>query len=157
MKSIRTNISTLRQIVELIPGHLVKKLSIKYGIDKKSRSFTPWSHIVSLIHSQLSHSLSLNDTCDSLKNHNKTLSTIRGAVPPSRNGLSYANRQRNAAMAEDLFWSALSHFQTVFPSFGGRNYKGMPRRFKRLIHVVDSTTIYSPRSIFRNLMLLAKC
>ena len=35
------------QIVELIPGHLVKKLSIKYGVDKKSRSFTPWSYVVS--------------------------------------------------------------------------------------------------------------
>ena len=76
MKSIRTNISTLRQIVELIPGHPVKKLSIKHGVDKKSRSFTPWSHIVSLIHSQLSHSLSLNDTCDGLNNHKKTLSIL---------------------------------------------------------------------------------
>ena len=47
MKSIRTNISTLRQIVELISGHFVKKLSIKYGVDKKSRSYTPWSHVLS--------------------------------------------------------------------------------------------------------------
>jgi len=53
MKSIITNIRTLRQIVELIPGHLVKKLSIKYEVDKKSRSFTPWSHVVSMIYSQV--------------------------------------------------------------------------------------------------------
>jgi hypothetical protein len=80
VKSIRTNISTLRQIVELIPGHLVKKISIKHGVDKKSRSFTPWSHVVSLLFSQLSHALSLNDVCDSLKNHISMLKTIRGAV-----------------------------------------------------------------------------
>ena len=73
MKSIRTNISTLRQIVELIPGHLVKNLSIKYGVDKKSRSFTPWSHVVSMLYSQLSHAFSLNDVCDALQNHNKPL------------------------------------------------------------------------------------
>jgi hypothetical protein len=49
MKYIRTNISTLRQIVELIPGHPVKKLSKKQGIDKKSRSFTPWRPAMSML------------------------------------------------------------------------------------------------------------
>ena len=141
MKSIRTNISTLRQIVELIPGHLVKKLSKKHGVDKKSRKFTPWSHVISLIYSQLSHALSLNDVCDSLRNHSSILKTIRGAAAPSRNGLSYANNNRNADMAEDLFWSVSGYLHTICPSFGGRNYSGMPKRFKRIIHVVDSTTI----------------
>jgi hypothetical protein len=44
-------------------------------------------------------------------------------------------------MAEDLFWRILGHLQQLVPSFGGRNYQGMPRRFKRVINVVDSTTI----------------
>jgi len=152
MKSIRTNISTLRQIVELIPGHLVKKLSKKHGVNKKSRKFTPWSHVVSLIYSQVSHALSLNDVCDSLRNHSSMLKTIRGAVAPSRNGLSYANNKRNAGMAEDLFWSVLGHLHEQYPSFGGRNYSGMPKRFKRIIHVVDSTTI----SLIANCMDWAK-
>jgi hypothetical protein len=142
----------LRQIVELIPGHLVKKLSKKHGVDKKSRKFTPWSRVVSLIHSQLSHALSLNDVCDSLRNHTSILKTIRGASAPSRNGLSYTNNQRNADMVEDLFWSVLGHLHKTCPSFGGRNYKGMPKRFKRLIHVVDSTTI----SLIANCMDWAK-
>jgi hypothetical protein len=45
-------------------------------------------------------------------------------------------------MAEALFWETLSHLQTSFPRFGiERKYKGFPRRFKRLINIVDSTTI----------------
>ena len=32
-------------------------------------------------------------------------------------------------------------YNVLAPQFGGRNYKGMPRRFKRTINVVDSTTI----------------
>jgi hypothetical protein len=32
------------------------------------------------------------------------LSAIRGATPPSRNNLSHANRQRDPALAEHLFW-----------------------------------------------------
>jgi len=46
-------------------------------------------------------------------------------------------------MAEDLFWSVLDHLKATDPTFalGGRHYGGIPRRFKRLINVVDSTTI----------------
>jgi hypothetical protein len=44
-------------------------------------------------------------------------------------------------MAEDLFWAVLDHLQKVSPGFGGRSYQGLPRRFKRSIAVVDSTTI----------------
>jgi len=152
MKSIRTNISTLRQIVELIPGHLVNKLSKKHGVDKKARKYTPWSHIVTLMFSQLAHSLSLNDVCDSLKNHTAVLRTIRNAVPPSRNGLSHANKMRNADMAEELFWKILAYLHSLSPKFGGRNYRGMPHRFKRIINVVDSTTI----SLIANCMDWAK-
>jgi hypothetical protein len=45
-------------------------------------------------------------------------------------------------MAEALFWETLEHLQKQAPEFGmGRRYKGMPRRFKRTVHAVDSTTI----------------
>lgn len=45
-------------------------------------------------------------------------------------------------MAEALFWQVIEAFQSKHPTFGmGRKYCGMPRRFKRLINVVDSTTI----------------
>ena len=152
MKSVRTNISTLRQIVELIPGHIVRKLSIKYEVDKKSRTFTPWSHVTTMMYSQLAHSLSLNDVCDALKNHQKELVTIRGAAPPSRNGLSYANKVRDAGMTEELFWTVLEHLHTLSPGFGSKTYTGMPRRFKRTINAVDSTTI----SLVANCMSWAK-
>jgi hypothetical protein len=70
------------------------------------------------------------------------LTTARAATAPSRNGLSHANRERNADMAEALFWQTLQSLQTQSPTFGmGRQYVGLPRRFRRLINVVDSTTI----------------
>ena len=60
----------------------------------------------------------------------------------SRNGLSHANRERDADMAEELFWETLNSLQSSAPEFGmGRRYCGFPRRFRRLINVVDSTTI----------------
>jgi hypothetical protein len=142
MKPTRHKFTILKQVMERIPRNLVGKLSRRYGVDKQSRSISPWSHVVSLVFAQLSHALSLNDVCDCLRLHGSALATVRGAVAPSRNGLSHANRVRNADMAEQLFWSVLEDLQKEHPGFGiGRKYCGFPRRFKRIINVIDSTTI----------------
>lgn len=142
MKPTRDKFSVLSQICKLIPAHFVAKTARQYGVDKQSRSFTPWSHVVSLVFAQLAHALSLNDICDTLQHHSGNLLTIRRATASSRNGLSHANRTRNADMAEQLFWAVFSQLQKEHPKFGSNQaYCGLPRRFKRLIHVVDSTTI----------------
>lgn len=141
MKSARWQFSTLQQICTFIPGHLVAKLAREHGVDKQARSFTPWSHVVTLLYAQLSHAIGLNNVCDGLRVHRTKLAAIRGAVVPTRNTLSHANKVRSAQMAEALFWAVLGHLTTLQPSFGGQTYRGFPRRFKRTIHVVDSSTI----------------
>ena len=95
-----------------------------------------------MIYMQLARCVSLNDVCDSLKIHAGYLKTIRKAAPLSRNGLAYANKVRDASMAEELFWTMLGHLQSLNPRFGyNHGYKGVPRRFKRTINILDSTTI----------------
>jgi hypothetical protein len=44
-------------------------------------------------------------------------------------------------MTRQLFYEMLDYLTAIAPRFGGRRYKGMPRRFKRTIHVIDATTI----------------
>lgn len=132
----------LRQLCNFIPNHLVPKLARETKVDKKARTFLPWSHVVSLMFAQLAHSIGLNDVCDSLGLYSGPLSSIRGATPPTRNNLSHANTVRDASLAEKLFWSVLGHLQSLSPGFGrGRKGKGFAFRFKRVIHLVDSTTI----------------
>jgi len=67
--------------------------------------------VVSLLYSQLTHSIGLNDVSDSQRLHSGPLSAIRGATPPSRNGLSHAGKERKAVLAEKIFWSVLAHLQ----------------------------------------------
>ena len=142
MKPAKHQYTVLNQICQYIPAHLVSKLARSFGIDKQARSFSPWSHVVSMLHVQIAHSLSLNDVVDALRNHSSSLYTIRGATPPSRNGLSHANKVRDPSMAQALFWDVLSHIQNRHPNFGyGHKYSGLPRRFKRTVYAVDSTTI----------------
>ena len=138
----RSKLTVFRQLCNLIPNHLVGQLARDTGAEKKSRSFKPWSHVVSLLFAQFTHAIGLNDVSDSLRLHSGPLSAIRGATPPSRNGLSTANRERPAALAEQLFWKTLEPLQSVSPAFGaGRGGKRLMHRFKTAIHVVDATTI----------------
>lgn len=140
-KPTRSSFTLLRQLCNLIPTHLVSQLARDTGVAERARTFTPWSHVVSLIYAQLTHALGLNDVCDSLRLHSGPLSAIRGAIAPSKNGLSSANRVRPAQMAQDLFWAVLDHLQHLHPGFGTRRRPKFAFRFKRAIHLVDATTI----------------
>jgi hypothetical protein len=148
MKCHKQNVPTgsklnlLRQICNLIPEFLVFKLARETGVDKKVRTFSAWSHVVSLLFAQLTHSIGLNDVCDALGLHSGPLSSLRGATAPTRNNLSHANKVRSAEMAEKLFWAVFEHLGNLSPHFvRGRAGQRFARKFKRAIHLVDSTTI----------------
>ena len=124
-KPTRSSFSLLHQLCNLIPAHLVPKLARETGVIKRSRTFTPWSHVVSLLYAQLTHAIGLNDVCDALRLHSGPLAAVRGATPPSKNALSTANRERAAQMAQDLFYAVLAHLEKLHPRF----WPGSPAAF----------------------------
>lgn len=131
-----------KQVCNIIPPHLVIKLAKKYGVEEKSRTFTPWSHVLALVYAHMTHAIGLNDVCDALRMNRGALATIRGATPPSRNNLSHANKVRNAEMAEALYWAMMEHLMNQSPKFAkGKIRKGYLRRFHKAIYAVDSTTV----------------
>jgi hypothetical protein len=140
-KPTRSKFNILRQICNFISQHTISKVARATGAEDKSRTFRPWSHVVSQSYAQLTHSISLNDVCDSLQLHSGPLASIRGATPPSRNGLSTANRERPAEMAEQLFWAVVDHLGEQSPGFVTGRRRGAAFRFKMPIHVVDTTVI----------------
>ena len=126
----------------MIPLHLVPKLARETGVDEKERTFSSWSHVVTMLYAQVSHALSLNDVCDALRLRIGTLFTVRAARPPAKNTLSQANKIRDCAWAQQLFWAMPGHLQSAFPSFvRGGGKRRLTWRFRRAIHAVDSTTI----------------
>ena len=141
IKPTRSQFTILRQVCNLIPPHLVAKIARATGVEDKSRTFSPWSHVVSQGYAQLTHSISLNDVCDALQLHSGPLASIRGATAPSRNGFSHANRERSAAMAEQLFWAMVGHLGQQSPGFVAGRRRGAAFRFKMPIHVVDTTVM----------------
>ena len=79
------------------------------GAEAQARTFRPWSHVVSLLYAQLTHSFGLNDGCDALGLHSGPLSASAGAIPASKNPFSDPNRE----MAQELFWAMLEHLQQL--------------------------------------------
>jgi hypothetical protein len=141
IKPTRSKFNILRQICNLIPQHAVSKIARETGAEDMSRTIKPWSHVVSQIYAQLTHSVSLNDVCDSLQLHSGPLASIRGATAPSRNGFSNANRERPAAMAEQLFWAVAAHLGEQSAGFVAGKRRGAAFRFRVPIHVVDTTVV----------------
>ena len=139
---VHSNYTILRQLSNLIPPHLVSKLARETGVANHERTFSSWSQTVALMFAHLTHAIGLNDVCDALRMNRGPLSALRGATPPSRNNLSYANKHRDAALAERLFWAMLAHLQSLTPGFArGGKPPGYLQRFRRTIQVVDSTTL----------------
>lgn len=146
-------LTVLGQFCKLIPKYSLASVCAelnKEGIQIAARAFSIWSHIVSMIYCHMAHCISLNDICDGLQNFKGNLNDIRNATAPHRNTLSHANRTRDIALLKKLFWKTVEHYQQTHPKFftqGGRSYFSLPRRFKRAIRAIDSTTIE----------LIAKC
>lgn len=136
----RSNHTVFRQVCNLLPGHLIPKLEREFQID--TRGFSATSHVQALLYGHASHALSLNDICDALAVHEAEFGRIRGATAPARNTFSNANRTRDPAMAEALYWQMLEHLQAICPSFTQyRKHAGFIHRLKRDIFAMDSTTL----------------
>ena len=137
----RRDTTILRQLVELIPPHLVPKLARETGVEDRARTFSPWSHVVTMLYAQISHAFGLNDVCDALRLQVTALFAMRGATPPARNTLSHANQARDCTLAEKLFWQMLAHLQGQHPGFARGGQKTLAWRFRRAIQIIDATTI----------------
>src|SRR3954469_12498738 len=133
--------ASFKQICELIPPYAVSKIARETKTDEQTRTFSAWSHVVAMVYSQISHSVGLNDVCDALQLRESELASIRGAVPPKRNTLSHANKVRGSAFAQKLFWTTLDHLQQTYRGFAKEPKRRFAYRFKRKIHLADSTII----------------
>lgn len=144
----RSHIVVLKQLLKHIPRSLIGEVARETGVEAKAREFCVFSHLCSMLFAQLTHAMGLNDVCDWLRLKQAALAGV-GAVPPSRNGLSHANKVRSAEFIEKLFWRVLEHLQSLDPSFAsGKRGRGVLRRFRVRIHAVDSTVI----ELFANCM-----
>ncbi len=139
-KPTKTVYTVLRQLVQWIPPGMIQRLADEHKLD--IRKWSAVSHVVALMYGQLAGCESLNGIVDAARVHEGEWRNIRGAQPPKRNTFSNANRRRDAAMAERLYWEVFEHLVRVCPGFGQyKRHKGFLARMKRGIFAIDSSTI----------------
>ena len=136
----KTQYAILRQVVTLIPPQIVH--DIDRDVRHRYKGFSVWSHNVALIYQQLTSTGSLSGGCDAARVHESGWGQLRDATVPHRNTLSNANRKRDPALAEKLYWERLKYFSETFPDCSKVRYEGYLARFReRHIHLLDSSTI----------------
>ena len=139
-KATKTVYPILTQIVKLIPPSIFH--DCQKGVRDLSRTFTPWSHVVALLYQQLDKTESLNGVCDVAATMASQWQELRDAQVPRRNTFSNANRRRDPAMIERLYWSMMGHLGSLEPDFAVPPHAGFLKRFGcRHIHLLDSSTI----------------
>ena len=132
--------TVLRQLVQWIPEGLPDRIAREAKAD--IRAFSCTSHVLALLYGQITRSGSLNEICDAASLHEPELNRIRGATAPKRNTFSNANRTRDPAIAEKLYWDVFRHLQTICPSFTQYSrHRGFIFRVQRGIFAIDSTTL----------------
>ena len=100
MNPQKHTMTVLAQIASWIPDRIVENLARKHKI--QARSFSADSHVMAMLYAHLAHSLSLNDICDSLRNHAGSLSQIRNCTPPSRKQVACLAPRRIAVVQQVL-------------------------------------------------------
>jgi hypothetical protein len=92
----------------------------------------------------LAHADSLRIICNGLNSCLGKLKHLGISEAPNKSSLAYANRQRPAALFQQLFWKGLERFRSE--SMLGPSQK--PFRFKNKLLLLDSTTISLCLSLF---------
>ena len=119
----------------LLPRTLIKKLSTEFQIDKHSKHFTSWQHLVSMIFSQFSGCVSLRETSNSLRSATGTLNHLGIHTASSKPNLAYQNEYLTSDFFRACYYALLNHF----------GQQGIEQRrrfcFKQPVKLLDSTTI----------------
>ena len=82
----------------------------KHDTDKHAKEFNSWSHLVSMIFSQFSGSVSLRQISEGLQSATGNLNHLGLSRAPSKSNIGYQNAKRRSNFFEDVFYALLQHF-----------------------------------------------
>lgn len=129
--------SLFSQLLHHFPRTEFSQLVTKHDAEKRAKGFTCWTQLVSMLFCHLAHADSLREICGGLACCQGKLRHLGIGTAPNKSTLSYANKNRPAALYEDLFWTMLQRFRNS-GSLGNRKRNF---RFKNKLLSLDSTTI----------------
>lgn len=136
--------SLFSQLLHHFPRNEFARLVTKHQAERRSKGFSCWTQLVSMLFCHMAHADSLREICGGLSCCIGKLRHLGIFKAPNKSTLSYANQHRPAALYEELFWTMLQRFRTS----GGLGHRKRKFRFKNKLLSLDSTTISLCLSLF---------
>jgi len=136
--------SLFSQLLHHFPRTEFAHLVVKHGAEKRAKGFTCWTQLVSMLFCHMAHADSLREICGGLACCLGKLRHLGITKAPNRSTLSYANKNRPAALYEELFFTMMHRFRLN----GGLGSRKRKFRFNNKLLSLDSTTISLCLSLF---------
>ena len=133
------NKPVIRQILNLIPTHLLTRQIRQYQSDKGCHKYKTYDQLVALMFGQLGKCYTLSDISCGLSISTTFLSDLGLTQSPSKSTMSDGNRNRNYQVYESLYYRLLSYHKHALKS----NYQShvIEEIKNETIKLIDSTTI----------------
>lgn len=129
--------SLFSQLLKHFPRTEFAHLVTKHGAEYRSKGFSCWTQLVSMLFCHMAHADSLREICGGLACCLGKIKHLGVSKVPNKSTLSYANRNRPASLYEELFWTMMQRFRQN----GHLGVKKSKFRFKNKMLSLDSTTI----------------
>lgn len=129
--------SLFSQLLHHFPRSEFAQLVAKHQAERGAKGFTCWTQLVSMLFCHMAQADSLREICGGLACCLGKLKHLGINKAPNKSTLSYANKNRPAALFEELFWTMMYRFRLN----GRLGNKKKKFRFKNKLLSLDSTTI----------------
>ncbi len=130
-----SKITLFGQIIQRLDHSIFKKLVKKHQTDKHQKGFNSWSHLVSMLFSQLAKSQSLRDISNGLLSATGNLNHLGNVQAPTKSTLSYQNKHRSWELFKDYYYELLKQLGQQ------AGFKQVKFRIKSKIFLLDASTI----------------
>lgn len=134
-----TNKPLIRQILDLVPGHVWASCIKKYKTDKGCSRYMTYDQFVAMTFGQLNKCLTLTDISTGIGVSETFIGDLGLRQSPARSTMSDGNAQRNWQVYEMLYYRLLNHYGNVLKV--KRQERIIEEIKGKTIKLIDSTTI----------------
>ncbi|MFK8285401.1 IS4 family transposase [Capnocytophaga canis] len=145
-RSKNTNKPVIRQILDLIPAHILRAEIAKHQSDKGKSTYKTRDQLVALTFGQLNKCYTLSDISCGLSVSSTFLSDLQLKQSPAKSTMSDGNKVRHYAVFKDLYSSLLKYYKHSLKAKHQSHIIDEIQNHK--IKIIDSTTISLCLSLF---------
>ncbi len=145
-RSKNNNKPILRQILDLIPAHILRKSVRKFQTDKGCHKYKTYDQLVALSFGQLAKCYTLSDISCGLSISSTFMIDLGIKQNPAKSTMSDGNRQRDYRVFEDTYYQLISHYRQTLTD--KRDRQVIEEIKNETIKLIDSSTVSLCLSLF---------